>query len=81
MAPGFVFFFVVCAGFVVGGFVVLLNIFGAADYMAAQNRRRRDDPMPEPGHRPQTRGGMRLWGLAAVVSGVVPIVLNLSELA
>ena len=75
-----VFWAVIGGGFVVGGFAVLLNIFGAADHMAAQNRRRRDDPSEEGGYRPETRGGMRLWGLAAVVSGAVSLFFSMSDL-
>jgi hypothetical protein len=81
MDVGTVFFVIVGAGFVVGGFAVLLNIFGAADRAAASNRRGRDSPWREPGHYPETRGGARLWGLAAMVTGAVPIVFGISELS
>ena len=78
---GLIFFLVVAAGFVVGGFAVLLNLFGAADRVAASNRRGRDDPSREPGYHPETRGGARLWGLVAMVGGAVPIVFGMSELS
>jgi len=82
MDIGLVFFVAVGAAFVVGGFAVLLNIFGAADRAAAQNRQGRNDPSREPGyHYPETRGGMRLWGLGAMLAGAVPVGFGMSELS
>jgi len=81
MDPGVVIFVVVGGAFVVGGIAMLLNVFGAADRAAAANRRGRDDPSREPGYYPETRRGMRLWGLTAIVGGAVPIVFGMSELS
>ena len=81
MDVGLVFFVLVGAGCLVGGFALLLNILGAADRAAARNRRNRDDPSREPGHYPETRAGMRLLGLTAVVAGAVPVSFGVSELA
>jgi hypothetical protein len=73
-------FVVTSAGFVVGGFAVLLNIFGAADRAAAMNRRSRDNPWRDPGYYPETRRGMRLWGLTAMVCGGVSLWFSVSDL-
>jgi Ca2+-binding RTX toxin-like protein len=81
MDAGTILFVVIGAGFAVGGFAVLLNIFGAADRAAAYNLRSRDDPSREPGTYPETRAGMRLWGLMAMVCGAVPAGIGISELS
>jgi hypothetical protein len=79
MDVGLLFFTIICAAFVVLGIAMLLNLFGAADHIAANNRRRRGEPQFE-GYAPETRRGMRLWGLAAIVSGSVMVALNLGDL-
>lgn len=81
MDVGVLFFTGVGAAFVVAGIATLLNLFGAADRAAANNRRGRDDPWREPGYYPETRGGIRLWGLTAIVCGAVVVAFGVSELS
>ena len=71
-------FFVCGAVGVVAGIAMLLNIFGAADRAAAQNVRNRHRPTWE-GTAPETRGGMRVWGLVATVAGAAAIAAGLDE--
>jgi len=81
MDVGVVIFTLVGAAFFVAGIAVSLNLFGAADRVAANNRRGRDNPEREPGYYPETRGGMRLWGLMAIVCGAVVVAFGLSEMS
>lgn len=75
------FLLVVGGLFAVAGLAVALNVLGAADRAAARNRRYRDDPSREPGHYPETRGGMRVWGLLATGCGAAAIAVAMSEVS
>jgi hypothetical protein len=62
------------AAFAIGGIAVALNVFAAADRLAAHHRRIRDQASPEPrSTESETTRGMRLLGLAAAAAGAASI--------